>query len=201
MVFHSVLVAGSVGSSFLDKNSLLAQNVAFVGGVIVVVASLSMGVDVLTRQTLRNRLLPMFSLALVLFGMFGCAAVATARAYLPNGEFLNSRYTLYPSLCLLGILLYFACRRVFLLTHVWCFLAAAYLLSTAREQQIGFYRPKLYREMERAISNVENLSDEQLKAALYWRENSKGVRRVVARLRRDRLNVFRGSSNTNNAAH
>jgi hypothetical protein len=196
-VFHSVLVAGSVGSSFIDKNSLLAQNVAFVGGVILVVASFSIGVHFLTSQAPRTRLLPIFSLALVLFGLFSCVAVAVARSYLPNGEFLNSRYTLYPSLCLLGILLYFACWRVFLLTHVWCFLAAAYLLSTAREHQIGFYRPRLYRDMERAISNVENLSDEQLRAAFYWRENTKGVRRVVARMRKDRLNVFRGGPPTN----
>ena len=67
-VYHSVLVAGSTGSSFIDKNSLMAQNVAFACGIILVVASLSIGFDFLTRQTPRNRLLPIFSLALVLFG-------------------------------------------------------------------------------------------------------------------------------------
>ena len=148
----------------------------------------------MTNQT-RNRLLPVFALALVLFGLFGCVAVAIARSYLPNGEFLNSRYTLYPSLCLLGILLYFAPSKIFLLTHTWCFLAACYLLATVREQQIGFYRLQLYQKMEIAIKDSDNLSDEQLRAALYWRENTKGVRRVVARMRRDRLNVFRGSPN------
>lgn len=200
-VFHSVLVAGSVGSSFMDKNTLLAQNVAFVCGATLVVASLSIGFDFLIRPSSRARLLPTFSVALVLFGLFGCVAVAVARFYLPNGEFLNSRYTLYPCICLLGLLFYFVCSKVFLLTHVWCFVAATYLLATVREYQIGFYRPQLYREMERAINNVDKLSDEQLKAALYWRENTKGVRRVTARMRRDRLNVFRGSPDANIGPH
>ena len=200
-VFHSVLVAGSVGSSFIDKSSSLAQNVAFVCGAILIVASLSIGFEVLIRQAPRCRLLPLFSLSLVLFGLFGCVAVAVARSYLPNGEFLNSRYTLYPSICLLGILLYFGCTKVFLLTHLWCFLAAGYSLATVKEQQIGFYRPVLYKEMERAISRIDNLSDEQLKAALYWRENPKGVRKVVARMRRDRLNVFRGRPSPDNGPH
>lgn len=198
-VYHAVLVAGSSGSSFLDKSSLTAQNVAFACGIILVVASLSIGFDFLTSQRSRSRLLPIFSLGLVLFGFFGCVAVAIARSYLPNSEFLNSRYTLYPALCLLGILLYFAYSRFFLLTHIWCFLAASYLLTTVREQQIGFYRPQMYQKIEVAIRNSDNLSDEQLKATLYWRENVKGVRKVIARMRRDRLNVFRGSSDPTNA--
>jgi hypothetical protein len=75
------------------------------------------------------------------------------------------------------------------------------LLATVREQQIGFYRLQLFQKMEVAIKNSDNLSDEQLKAALYWRENTKGVRRVIARMRRDRLNVFRDSSNRNYGPH
>ena len=192
--YHSVLVAGSTGSSFIDKNSLAAQNVAFACGIVLFLASLSIGFHFLTSQSSRNRLLPIFSLALVLFGLFGCVAVAVARSYLPSGEFLNSRYTLYPSLCLLGLLLYFASSKIFLLTHLWCFLAASYLLTTVREHQIGFYRPQMYQKIEVAIKNIDNLSDEQVKAALYWRENTKGVRKVVARMRRDRLNVFRSNS-------
>lgn len=197
-VFHWVLVAGSAGSSFLDKSTLLAQNVAFVCGAVVVATSLSIGFDFLIRQRSDGRLLRTFALALILFGLLGCMAVAIVRSYLPNGEFLNSRYTLYPCICLLGILLYLACTKVFWLTHIWCLLAAGFLLATGREHQIGFYRPQLHRGMERAINGIDNLSDEQLRAALYWRDNTKGVRRVVARMRRDRLNVFRDGPKTNN---
>ncbi|MEY2490325.1 MAG: hypothetical protein QOC70_2267 [Verrucomicrobiota bacterium] len=200
-VFHTMLVAGSAGSSFFDRNSLLAQNVAFVCGIILVVASLSIGFDCLTRRTPHRRLLPIFSLALVLFGLFGCIAVAVSRWNLSGGEFLSSRYTLYPSICLLGILLYFACWRVFWLTNIWCFAAAVYLLGTLKEQQTAFFRPAVYQKIEVAIRNIDNLSDEQLRATLYWRENTKGVRRVVARMRRDRLNVFRGTPDTNTAPH
>jgi hypothetical protein len=194
-VYHTVLVAGSTGSSFLDKTSLTAQNVAFACGIILVVASLWIGFDFLTRRKYPDRLLRIFSLALVLFGLCGCVAIAVARSYLPNDEFLNSRYTPYPSLSLLGILLYFACSNIFFLTHIWCFLAVSYLLGTVREQQIGFYRPQMYQKIEIAMKDSDNLSDEQLKATLYFRENTKGVRRVISRMRRDRLNVFRGSPN------
>jgi hypothetical protein len=201
-VFHSVLVAGSVGSSlFDDKNSLLAQNVAFVCGVMFVVASLSIGFDFLMRQTSRSQLLLVFSLALVLFGLFGCIAVAAARSQLPDGEFLSSRYTLYPSICLLGTLLYFACSSVFLLTNMWCLAAAGYLVATVKEQQVAPYRPAVYEAIAFAIRDIDNLSDEQLRATLYWRENTEGVRRVAARMRRERLNVFRGSRNASDTQH
>lgn len=200
-VFHSVLVAGSIGSSFLDTNSLLAQEVAFVCGVILVVASLSIGFEFLTEKTPRSQLLPTFSIALVMFGLFGCVAVAIARAYFSSGEFLNSRYTLYPSVCLLGILLYLARRRSFWLTNIWCFVAVGYLLGTIREEQVAFFRPTVYRRIEGAIRNADNLSDEQLRATLYFRINTKGVRRVIARMRKDRLNVFRDAPNTSKALH
>jgi hypothetical protein len=201
-IFRSVLVAGSVGSSlFNDTNSAMAQNVAFVGGVILVVAALSIGFDFLRRQTPRRQLLPIFSLALVLFGLFGCVAVAVARPQLPDGEFLSSRYTLYPSICILGTLLYFACSRVFLLTNMWCFAAAGYLVATVKELQVAPYRPGVYKAIELAIRDIDNVSDEKLRATLYFRENTAGVRRVVARMRRDRLNVFRGDRNTSNAQH
>ena len=192
-VYHSVLLAGSTGSSFIDKYTLTAQNVAFACGVLVIVASLSIGFDFLTRPSSRNRLLPLFSLALVLFGLAGCIAVAIGRAYLPTSEFLNSRYTLYPSLCLLGILLNFAQAKRFLLTHIWCLVAASYLLDTAKENQMGFFRMQLYQRMEAAIRKSDTLSDEQLRAALHWRENTRGVQRVIARMRRDRLNLFRSA--------
>jgi hypothetical protein len=201
-VFHSILVAGSIGSSlFDDGNSLLAQNVAFVGGIILVVASLSIGFDFLIRQTPRRQLLPIFSLALILFGLFACAAVAVARSQLPVGEFLSSRYTLYPSICLLGTLLYFACSRVFLLTSMWCFAAVGYLVATVKELQIAPYRPAAYKAIELAIRNIDNLSDEKLKATLYWHENTENVRRVAARMRRDRLNVFRNGRDIDNAQY
>lgn len=197
-LFHSALVMGSTGSSFLDRNTQLAQNVAFGCGVVLFIASLWIGLHFLQRQTCPDRLLPTFSLALVLFGVFGCFAVAIGRAYLPNGEFLNSRYTLYPSLCLLGTLLYFAGSKLFLLINMWWVAAAAFLLSTVREHQVGFYRPQVYRAMETAISNTDTLSDDQLRAALRWRENTRGVRKVAARMRKDRLNVFRGAASVNN---
>jgi hypothetical protein len=198
-VYRMALVTGSVGSSFLDQNGVLAQNAAFVCGVVLVGTSLWTGFDFLTRQTPHSRLLPVFSLALVLFGLLGCAAVAVSRLNLSGGAFLSSRYTLYSSICLLGILLYFARRRVFWLTHIWCFTAIVYLLATVREQQIAFYRPAVYQKIEAAIRNIDTLSDEQLRTTLYWRENTKGVRRVVVRMRRDHLNVFRGSANRDNA--
>jgi hypothetical protein len=201
VVFHSVLVAGSIGSSLIDKDSLMAQNIAFVCGVILVVASLSIGVDCLIRQTPRSRLLPIFGLALVLFGLFGCVAVAAARSQVPDGEFLSSRYTLYPSICLLGALLYFACSRVFVFTHIWCFAAAGYLVATFKELQVAPYRPDAYKAIELAMRNIDNLSDEELRATLYWRENTEGVRRVVARMRRDQLNVFRRSRNKSDGQH
>lgn len=189
--FHSALVMGSVGSSSFDRNTVLAQNVAFVCGAMFIIVSLWIGFHFLRKQSPDSRLLPVFSLALVLFGVFGCVAVAVGRAYLPTSEFLNSRYTLYPSICLLGTLLYFAGSRIFLLANVWCFVAAAYLLATIREEQVGFYRPQLYRAMEAAIKSPDPVSDDQLRSALRWRENTKGARKVIARLKKDRLNVFR----------
>lgn len=200
-VFHSVLVAGSIGSSFLDTNSLLAQEIAFACGIILVVASLSIGFDFLAGQRPSSQLLPTFSISLVMFGLFGCVAVAIARAYFSSGEFLNSRYTLYPSVCLLGILLYLARRRSFWLANTWCFIAVGYLLGTIREEQVAFFRPPVYRRIEVAMNNADNLSDEQLRATLYFRINTKGVRRVVARMRHDRLNVFRGSPDLTNGPH
>lgn len=196
-VFHTVLVSGSVGSAFLDQNGLLAQNVAFVCGVFLVIASLSIGFSFLTGRTSFGRLLPAFSLSLVLFGLFGCVAVAVSRGNLSGGEFLSSRYTLYSAICLLGILLYFAWGRVFWLTHICCFAAAAYSLTTVREHRVAFFRPAVYQKIEVAVRNMDALSDEQVRATLYWRENTKGVRRVVARMRRDRLNVFRAGDDKN----
>lgn len=195
--FHSVLVMGSAGSAFLDRNTVVAQNVAFLGGMGLVIAVLWIGLHFWRRPASDSRLLPIFSLALVLFGISGCMAVAVGRSYLPPAEFLNSRYTLYPSLCLLGALLYFAGSRLFLLTNVWCLIAAAYVLATVREHQISFYRAQVYRTIEASIRASDTLPDEQLRLALRWRENTKGVRKVTARLRKDRLNVFR-SDNQNN---
>jgi hypothetical protein len=189
--FHTVLVAGSVGSAFLDKGTVLAQNAGFACGLLLVVASLSICFRFLVEQRPPSRLLPIFSTGLVLFGLFACLAVAIARSYLADGEFLNSRYTPYSSIMLLGTLLYFGCSRLFVLTNVWCFTAATYLLATVKEQQLGFFRAGLYQKMKVAIVNVDHLPDEEVRAALYWRENTKGVRRVVTRMRREHLSVFR----------
>lgn len=192
--FHTVLVAGSVGSASLDKGTMLSQNVAFACGLVLIVASLSIAFHFLIKLSSRAQRLPVFAMGLVLFGFCGCIAVAIARAYLPEAEFVNSRYTLYPSIIILGALLYFACSRIFLLMHMWCFAATVYLLGTVREQQMGFYRAGLYQKMRSAITTADSLSEGDLKASLYWRENTKGVRRVIARIRRDELNVFGRSS-------
>ena len=200
-IFHVVLVAGSIGPSAFDPNSLMTQNLAYVCGVIFVIAALSVGLNFLVKQTPFRKPLPILSLGLVLFGLFGCIAVAVARSQLPVGEFLSTRYTLYPSIGLLGTLLYLACSRVFLLAHMWCFVVVGYLVTTLEELQIAPYRPAAYKAIESAMRNIDNLSDEELRATLYWRENTEGVRRVVARMRRDRLNVFRGGRNTSDAQH
>jgi hypothetical protein len=97
-------------------------------------------------------------------------------------------------------MLYFSGSKLFLLINMWWLAAAACLLSTVRENQVGFYRPQVYKAMEAAISNTETLSDDQLRAALRWRENTKGVRKVAARMRRDRLNVFRDPAKENSEA-
>jgi hypothetical protein len=190
-IFHTILVAGSIGPSAFDSNSLMTQNVAFVCGVVLVVASVSIVVDFLLRHMPRRPLLSSFSLGLVLFGLFGCVAVAVARSQLPVGEFFNTRYTLYPSICLLGTLLYFACSRVFWLAHMWCLAATLYLVATVKELQVAPYRPAVYKAIEIAMVNIDNLPDEQLRTSLYWRENSAGVRRVVARMHASHLNIFR----------
>jgi hypothetical protein len=197
--FHTVLVAGSLGSASLDKGTNLAQNVAFASGLAFVVVTLWICFHFLVKRRPSVRPLPVFSMGLILFGFLGCVAVAIARAYLPTAEFLNSRYTPYPSLILLGTLLYFAGSRLFLLANVWCFAAAAYLLASVREDQLGFFRAQLYQRMTTAISNADSLSDEQLKTSLYWRENPKGVRRVITRMRRDQVNVFRGGAGGSNS--
>jgi hypothetical protein len=202
-VFHTVLIAGSVCSSlFDDKNSVMAQNVAFVGGLILVFASLLIGGDFTIKQTRRPPVWPIFSVALTLFGLFGCVAVAVSRSHLPEGDFLSTRYTLYPSICLLGILLYFSSSGILLLTSMWCFAAAGYLVGAVNELQIAPYRPAAFESIERAIRNIDKVSDEELQGTLFWWENTEAVRRVVERMRRDRLNVFRGNNrNTSEAQH
>lgn len=189
-VLHSVLVAGSIASSIVDQKSLLAQDIAFVFGSILIVTSLLVAGHFLTRQPACGKVLPSFSFGLVLFGLFGCGAVAVARWYFPDAAFLYPRYTLYPSICLLGALLYFARSSAFWRANIWCLAAAGYLVATIKELHVAPFRPVVYQKITAAIANIDNLSDEDLKAALYWRENTKGVRRVVARMRRDRLNVF-----------
>ena len=190
-VLHSVLVAGSIASTIVDQKSLLAQDIAFVFGSILVVTSLFVSRDFLNRRSAAVQVLPIFSFGLVLFGISACAAVAVARWYFPEAAFLYPRYTLYPSICLLGALLYFARGHTFWRTNVWCLAAAGYLIATIKEFHVAPFRPVVYRKISAAMRNIDNLSDEDVRGALYWRENTKGVRRVVARMRRDRLNVFR----------
>ena len=190
-VFRSTLTAGSLAASFLDKNSAVAQNLAFACGIMLIVASLWIAYHFLTTATSENRIVPVCALGLILFGLFGCLAVAFGRSYFPSTAFLSSRYTLYPSICLLGILLYFACWRTSWLITTSCLAATLCLLATIREYRVGHFRPAAYHRVAEAIRKVDNLSDAQLRAALYWGEDTRGVRRVAARMRRDKLGVFR----------
>ena len=200
--FRAVVVAGSVWSSFFDdKNSVMVQNIAVAGGLSLVVASLYIGRNFATRQTPCGQPLPIFSLALILFGLSGCLAVAFGRSQLPLGELLATRYTLYPSIWLLGTLLYFAGSRALLLGSMWCLAAAGYIAGTAPELGTAPYRPAAFKAIEVAIENIDLVSDEDLQTTLYWRENTAGVRRVVERMRKDRLNVFRANQDTSDAQH
>jgi hypothetical protein len=188
-VFHFLLVAGSIGAFPFEVGGM-AQSAGYFFGLILFGLVMWTTYDFVLREPARPHLLPVFSMGLVLFGLFGCAAVAIARAGLPAEEFLSSRYTLYPLICFLGSLLYLAHARIFLLANVWSGVVILYLLSSVKEQQFGRYRPAAYRAIENAMRNIDVLSDEQLGETLYWREHTEAVRSVARRLRNDRLNIF-----------
>ena len=189
-IHHFLLVLGSIMPSALEA-SPVAQNLAFIIGLMIALISLWILVDFLTTRPRRAAPLSLFSLSLVLFGVLACAAVAVARPQLPDQEFLSSRYTLQPSIALLGILLYLAGGRFFLMAHVWCLAATGYSVATLKERAVAPHRPAVYQNIENAIRNADSLSDEQLQGVLYWRENTPYVRSVAARLKKDRLNFFR----------
>jgi|CZKQ01.1.fsa_nt_gi hypothetical protein len=188
-VFHFLLVAGSIGAFPFDAGEM-ALNAGYFFGLILFGLIMWTTYDFVLHQPARPRLLPVFSVGLVLFGLFGCGAVAAGRWMLPVGEFLSPRYTVCPSICLLGSLLYLAQARIFLLANVWCLVAIGYLLSSVKEQQVGRYRPAVYQAIENAMRNVDALSDEQLRSTMYFRENTEAIRRVAKRFRKDRLNIF-----------
>mgnify|MGYP001792729075 CR=1 FL=1 len=133
---------------------------------------------------------PAFGLGLVLYGAFACLSVSIARAALPNQEFLSPRYTLEPSLALLGALLYFASRDKILLSHVWCFIFFAYLSGTVLENGTAPYRQKVIQAEAEAIKHVPDLSDDQIDKMFFW-PDATGIRKVAARLQSEQLNVFR----------
>ena len=139
-VFHSTLVMGASASSFLDRHTVLAQNVAFICGLILLIASLWIGSHFLRRQTHASRLLPTFSFALVLFGICGCWAVAIGRAYLLR-RVLNSRYTLYPSSVSWGVFFTSPVRRFFAGQHV-VVCGGRLFAHHCQGKPVGFYRPR-----------------------------------------------------------
>lgn len=188
-VFHFILVAGSIGAFPFDGGEM-AQNAGYFFGLILFGLIMWMTYDFVLHQPTRPRLLPVFSLGLVLLGFFGCVAVAIGRSKLPVGEFLSSRYTLYPLICFLGSLLYLARGRIFLLANVWCLVAVSYLFASVKEQYVGRYRPAVYQAIAEAMRKVDTLSDEQLHKTMYFRENTEAIRRVAKRMQNERLNIF-----------
>ena len=84
---------------------------------------------------------------------------------------------------------------------MWCFAAAGYLVATVKELQIAPYRPAVYKAIELGIRNIDTLPDEKVKNIFYFRENTAGVRRVAARMRKDRLSVFRNGRYIDNAQY
>jgi hypothetical protein len=189
LVYHAVIVAGSIMSAAFQPP--VALDAAYLFGVVLMVALLWLVYDFVIRRREAAPTLLVFSTALVLFGVLGCFAVSVARDFLPAGEFLSSRYTLYPSVSLLGLMLYCARSSAKLLPHVWCLIAAGYICATVKERAVAPYRPGAYEQIGKAIRNVDAHSDGELRNILFWNENTEGVRRVAARMKRDRLNLFR----------
>jgi hypothetical protein len=190
-VYHFLLVAGSVGAFPFDKNEM-ARNAGYFFGLALFGLTMWTTYDFVFREPTRPRLLTVFSLGFMLFGLLGCTSVAIARSRLPVDEFLSSRYTLYPLICFLGSLLYLVRARIFLLANVWCLVAVGYLFSSVKEQLVGRYRPEVYQAVENAMRNVDALSDEQLATTMYFKERTGHIRYVVKRLQEERLNIFRG---------
>lgn len=190
LVFRSCLVAGSTWGSAFD-NPVVAQNAGFIIGSVVLLLSCWTVFDYLTRGSRAGNLLRTFAAGLVLFGVAACVAVALARPGLPDGEFLSSRYTLEAAICLLGLLLYSASSRIFLLAHVWTLAGLGYLLPTVKEQQVALYRPGVYDRIEAAMRGIDKMSDAQIGATFYFNEDYNAIRAVTERCRKDRLNVFR----------
>jgi hypothetical protein len=169
----------------------MAQNAGLLFGTVVLLLSMWIGFDFIARKSGRWTLLQTFSAALVIFGLLACLAIAAGRSRLPDQEFLSSRYTLESCICLLGVLLYSASCRILLLSHVWCLAAAGYVFATTKEQQVAIYRPGVYQRIEAAMRDIARLSDDEIRVVFYYGEDCPAVRAVTARLRKERLNIFR----------
>lgn len=189
LVGRSILVMGSIGAPQFDYK-LARLDAAYCFGIIIFLCAIWSILDFLKRRQHSSKLLP-FSIGLVLLGMCGCAAVTLARVDLPDEQFLASRYTLYPSISLLGLLLYCGIGRMYMLAHIWCLAAACYLFATIKEARTAPFRVKAHQSMEVAIRNADNLTDDQLGKVLFARKDMAQVRRVIAILKAERLTIFR----------
>jgi hypothetical protein len=187
-LFRFTLVLGSIGASSFDGGDT-AQAIGYFSGAVLLV--LALWVLVRSANDRENRTVLAFAVGLVMLGLLCSAAVVAVRATHPTGEFLSSRYTLYPAACLLGVLLYAAANNRVLLPHVWTITVMWYLLASVKEQEVGRYRPAVYKAIENAMRNIDAYSDAQLGAIMYWKENPKAIRRVVAKMRAEHLNIFR----------
>lgn len=185
-VFHTALVAGSLWAGSFQA-PFLAQEVAFICGGILLLGAGWIVIHFTCDE--RRGFLPAFGLGMVLYGAFACLSVSIARAALPNQEFLSPRYTLEPSLALLGALLYFASRDRILLSHVWCFIFFAYLSGTVLENGTAPYRKRVIQAEAETIRHVTDLSDDQIDKTFFW-PDAIGIRKVTARLQSEQLNVF-----------
>ena len=189
-LYHFLLVAGAIWASAFE-NPELAQKAAYICGLAVFSVSLYALAEFVTSDRSRAERFRAFGIAMILFGLGACAAVAAARPGLPDQEFLSSRYTLQTSVAALGLLLYFATNHRVSLGQLWSFVAIGYLFATVEEWQTGPYRPAVYQSIEATVRRAETVPDAELATSLYWSEDVAPIRRVATRLERDRLNVFR----------
>ncbi|CAA9242752.1 MAG: hypothetical protein AVDCRST_MAG42-2110 [uncultured Chthoniobacterales bacterium] len=189
-LYHFLLVAGAIWASPFE-NPPLAQKIAYICGLAVFSVSLYALADFVTSDRRRAEGFRAFGIAIILFGLGACAAVAAARPGLPEQEFLSSRYTLQTSIAALGLLFYFATKSRVLLGQLWSFVAIGYLFATVEEWQTGPFRPAVYESIEATVRRIETVPDAELASSLYWNEDLAPIRRVATRLERDRLNVFR----------
>ena len=189
-VLHFVSVTGALWATPFDA-AQMAQNSAFFCGIAVIALAMWAVLDFIIRRPQHGARLQIFAISLVLFGLAACAAVSAGRPGLPDGEFLSSRYTVQPAICLLGLLLYAARARTFLFANVWCLIITSYVFGAVEESQVGRHRPAVYSSIAAAMRGIEKLPDGDIGRTFYWQEDIPAVRRVVGRMQKERLNIFR----------